>query len=142
MDYRLTAGRTTIGRADSCDIALPGDTISRLHCIVQGRGENWKVLDKSRHGVCVSGKRIEESAPHTTTKMSIGPYQVEFIQQRTEAVPTAAQETDLSHELMHTYGDEIVVERAVLIVEQGSLAGHRVTLASPRVSVGGHGQYD
>ena len=140
LEYRLSAGRTTIGRADSCDIALPGDTISRLHCIVQGRGENWKVLDKSRHGVFVSGKRIDqEAALSPTTILEIGPYQVEFIQQRTEAVPTAAQETDLSHELMHTYGDEIVVERAVLVVEQGGLAGHRVTLVSPRVSVGGPG---
>jgi two-component system response regulator GlrR len=140
MEYRLSPGRTTLGRADSCDVALPGETISRLHCIVQGRGDSWALLDKSRHGIQIKGKRIEERTDLAdATRFELGPYQVDFQLESREAAPTAAQERDMSHELIHTWGDEVAVEQAVLVVEEGALPGHRVTLVSNRVSVGGEG---
>ena len=140
MEYRLSPGRTTIGRADTCDIALPGESISRLHCIVQGRGKAWCVLDRSRHGIQIGSERVSEQAELCDGHgFRIGPYDIELHIGGREFDPTSAQTSDMSHELIHTWGDDLAVERAVLVCEQGALPGHRVTLVSQRVSVGGEG---
>ena len=59
LEHRLRPGRTTIGRADQCDIALPGTTISRLHCTFRGNDKGWRVDDHSRHGTWVDGVRVD-----------------------------------------------------------------------------------
>ena len=55
LEYRLHSNRTSIGRADTCDVALPGDAISRTHCFVVHRDGAYEVIDRSRHGIVVDG---------------------------------------------------------------------------------------
>ena len=35
LTHLLRPGRTVIGRSDRCDVALPGDAISRTHCTIR-----------------------------------------------------------------------------------------------------------
>ena len=42
IEYRLRAGRTAIGRSDTSDVALPGEEISRTHCLIDGQGDEWE----------------------------------------------------------------------------------------------------
>ena len=33
--------RTVIGRSDRCDVALPSDQVSRTHCFIERRNDEW-----------------------------------------------------------------------------------------------------
>jgi pSer/pThr/pTyr-binding forkhead associated (FHA) protein len=56
-------GKRLLGRADGCDVRLPGDweymTISRLHCLLEVNPPHIRVWDVgSRNGTYVNGERI------------------------------------------------------------------------------------
>src|SRR5688572_10338311 len=59
--FLLRPGRTVIGRADSCDLALPSDSVSRVHCVIEGRADGYWISDRSRHGTAVNGQRVDDS---------------------------------------------------------------------------------
>ena len=143
VEYRLRPGQVTIGRADGCDVALPGETVSRVHCIVRGRRGAWEVLDRSRHGVRLDGAVIEKKAPlQDGSTITFGPYRVEVHLQARDARPTAPQEPDQTHEiLVGNERDGLRVERARLVVVDGRDAGRRHVLRHPRLSVGGAGSH-
>lgn len=61
--FNLRCRLTRIGRNPDNDIALKGDRVSRYHAEIVRDGKTIKVIDqKSRNGVWVNGKRIQESA--------------------------------------------------------------------------------
>ncbi len=140
MEVRLAPGQLSIGRADSCDVALPGERISRLHCLLRGRGERWEIIDRSRHGVTLDGQRVTGRAEVTDgSVLGMDPYRIEVSLRHRDPDPTAIQ-PDHSHEpiVAHDAG-ALRVERAVLVVVAGPDAGRRFTLKSRRVSVGAAG---
>jgi pSer/pThr/pTyr-binding forkhead associated (FHA) protein len=60
----------TIGRADDCEIQMPGDLasadISRHHCLLEIDPPAIRVRDLgSKNGTFVNGKRIEQNQNHT-----------------------------------------------------------------------------
>jgi two-component system, NtrC family, response regulator HydG len=138
IEYRLRPGRTTIGRADTCDVALPGDVISRTHCIIQRRQDDWEVVDRSRHGVRVNGWPLDGRGDLLDgSEIVLGPYRIEVSLADREAPPTSAQAPDQSHEvLVSTEGGRVVAERAMLVILEGPGAGRRVVLDRSRVRVG------
>ncbi len=137
IEYRLTAARTSIGRADSCDVALPGDTISRTHCFVEQRGDEIRIIDRSRHGITVDGEHLKRAELQAGSEVGMGPYRVVLRMDGEVAGPTAEAIPDRGHEVM--VGAEhgsVVVERAVLLIEEGSDAGTQRTLRRSRMTVG------
>jgi type VI secretion system protein ImpI len=52
-DFRLADGQMVIGRGDDCDwkIEDPQMFLSRRHCVITGRGGQYRVTDESRGGV-------------------------------------------------------------------------------------------
>ncbi|MCO4745083.1 MAG: sigma 54-interacting transcriptional regulator [Proteobacteria bacterium] len=60
--YSLGGGRTVLGRADSCDVALPSEKISRVHCFVEQRGEGWWLIDRSSNGTLLNGLPVQRRA--------------------------------------------------------------------------------
>jgi pSer/pThr/pTyr-binding forkhead associated (FHA) protein/Zn-dependent protease with chaperone function len=61
--FNLRRRLTRIGRNPDNDIALKGDRVSRYHAEIIRDGETIKVIDqKSRNGVWINGRRIQESA--------------------------------------------------------------------------------
>ncbi len=142
-EYRLRPGRTTIGRADQCDVALPGETISRVHCVVQGRRDEWEILDRSRHGLTVDDRPVDGKATlQEGSVITFGPYRVEVSLTSREARPTAPQEPEQTHEiLLGNDKDGLRVERAALVVVAGEQPGQRLPLRHSRLSVGGPGSH-
>ena len=139
MDYRLRAGHTSIGRADSCDVALPGDAVSRSHCLVIGRGGRWELVDRSRHGTWMDGQRIKRRMLANGDVFTVGEFQVHFREGGRTSPPTAEPEPDRTHELLVGADDAVLVQKAVLVVIEGPDQGNRLELEAARVSVGGAG---
>jgi len=71
--HPLREGRTVIGRSDRCDIALPGEAISRIHCALERRIEGWWLHDRSRHGIKVNGVAVERHLLADQDEIVLGP---------------------------------------------------------------------
>ena len=141
IEYRLQPGRTTIGRSDTSDVALPGEEISRTHALIDGRGDRWEIVDRSRHGTRLDGAPIKRAELRDGARLEMGPYTVEV---RLHGDPAAESTADVvperGHELVLATGEGgLHVERAVLTVVAGPDAGERHELRSSRVTVGGRG---
>jgi two-component system, NtrC family, response regulator HydG len=143
FEHRLKPGRTTIGRADTSDVALPDETISRTHCIVQGRRDDWTLVDRSRHGLRVDGARVDGRSPLVDgSVIDLGSWRVVVGLAEREAPPTAAAAPDQGHEIVHGVVEgRVVAERAVLVVADGPDAGRRVVLDRSRAGVGAPGSH-
>ena len=139
LDYRLRSGRTSVGRADSCDIALPGEAISRHHCDIIGRADRWELVDRSRHGTFLDGRRVERADLEDGDVVVFSDYQVHFRDRGREVAPTAEPEPDRAHELLLEAAAGVMVQQAVLLVTEGPEEGRRLPLDAARVSVGGPG---
>ncbi|MDO1583092.1 FHA domain-containing protein [Rhizobium oryzicola] len=65
--WMLERGRRTIGRADDCDWRLPQDqrSISKLHCIIERKGNAFILEDRSSNGSLVDGKLLRDGATVT-----------------------------------------------------------------------------
>jgi two-component system response regulator HydG len=139
IEYRLPPGRTTIGRADSCDVALPGDSISRTHCFVDRQDSGFQVIDRSRHGIQLNGQTVKKADLEDGSEICMGPYRIQLKTGRETPGPTAEPVHDHGHEVVvNADGGSLVVERAVLIVEEGPDADTRRTLRRSRMSLGRH----
>ena len=143
VEQRLRPGRTSIGRADSCDLALPGDTVSRVHCILSSAqdGGGWTLIDRSRHGTTVDGQPCTgRTAVAGGSHIGVGPFTLELHLGGGPAALTAPREPDHGHELMLAHdGASMAVERARLTVTGGPGAPEVHLLRAPRVSIGGRG---
>ena len=141
FEYRLKPGRTTIGRADTADVALPDETISRTHCFVEWRREDLQVVDRSRHGLSVDGDRAEGRAELADgSVVELGAWRFVVAVGPRESAPTEQHFRAHDHELVHGVVDGCVVsEQAVLVITEGAGTGRRIVLDRPRLSVGGPG---
>ncbi len=70
----LRERETSLGRNKICDVILPYDTISRLHCVIAYRNKGFVIFDTfSKSGVKVNGKRIDGKAfIHNGDMINIG----------------------------------------------------------------------
>jgi DNA-binding NtrC family response regulator len=137
IEYRLQPGRTSIGRADSCDVAIPGDAVSRTHCFITWRGEKLEIIDRSRHGITVDGQKLERGPLQDGSEIGVGPYRVVVKMAADAAPPTAEAIPDRGYEVVVDAGMEtMVVENAYLVVDSGPDEGSRKVLKKSRMSVG------
>ncbi len=142
VEHRLRPGRTTIGRADSCDLALPGETVSRVHCILDGRDGQWTIIDRSRHGTTIDGVPTTGARAVVAdgSQIGVGPFLLELSLELGAAAPTAPREPEHSHELVLAHdGGSFAVERARLTITEGPNAGDVHILEATRISLGGPG---
>ena len=123
IEYKLNQVRTSIGRADNCDILVPGNFVSRTHCIIDHRDGQFTLRDRSRHGTFVNGERIDNlvfsreiEAPAPTAKV------------RGVTLPNV--------QLVATDGG-LVVEQVVLIVDEGPAEGTRIPITRTPSRLGG-----
>mgnify|MGYP003882826961 CR=1 FL=1 len=50
-----------LGRSDRCDVALPSDAVSRVHCVLERRTEGWWLVDRSRNGTAINGDAVRRT---------------------------------------------------------------------------------
>ena len=141
MEHRLRDGRTVIGRSDACDFTIPGETISRTHCVVQSGQEGWQLIDRSRHGVQVNGSTIEGSHDlEAGDRIALDEYVLEFARGGKRAGPTASvgMAKQPAEELVAAEG-ALAVLYARLEVVEGPASGQVVLLEHTKQTVGGPG---
>ena len=143
----LRAGRTVIGRADHCDVALPSEAISRVHCVIEQRAEGARLVDRSRHGTTLNGVRISESAELADgDEIGVGEFHVRYVmhddgQSRT---PTSSVTMPLStHEDLLTGTEEGVASAgAQLRLVRGPRIGDAMRVEHGRTTIGGPGSME
>ena len=137
IEYRMQQGRTSIGRADSCDVAIPGDAISRTHCFVVQRDDSYEIIDRSRHGLTVDGLTTKRAPLSDGAEIGLGGYRVIFRMESAVAGPTAEVIPERGYEVVVEAGrSAMVVEHACLVVRKGPDEGAKKMLKKSRMSVG------
>lgn len=128
----LHGTHTFIGRAEDADLVLPSISVSRRHACVQYDGVQHEILDlDSRNGLTVNGDRVPRRVLSHTDIISIGRYQVTFLdgsllapseRERIEAMsPPASRSLDSGSETLFLPGAGLTTyrdpEAAVLVRE-------------------------
>jgi len=72
-------GEYTIGRAESCSISITDPGMSKVHCRVVGREDEWAVQDAgSKNGTFVNDKRIRRRRLEDGDMIRVGRTLLEF----------------------------------------------------------------
>ncbi|MBW1880879.1 MAG: sigma-54-dependent Fis family transcriptional regulator, partial [Deltaproteobacteria bacterium] len=141
--HLLRPGRTVLGRSDRCDVALPTEDVSRVHCLVEQRADGWWLTDRSRNGTQVNGEAIERHQLKDGDVLGIGDYTARFALAGDRGVesPTAtAPRVAASHEeIVEVSPDGVAAIRAQIRFTTGPLEGRLVVLKQARTTVGGAG---
>lgn len=141
--YRLSAGRVLVGRSDACDISLPGDTISRVHCHLEFRDDTWWLVDRSRHGTPVNHHPVERRHPLMDgDTVSVGDFDITYhAQTPPSTTPLTTMQTSNStwDEVVEADGEALVSNVGQLVFIRGPHEGRIVALRARRTSLGGEG---
>jgi len=71
--FEIVSAETLIGRAPSCDLQLPDESISREHSVVLADGETYVLEDlQSTNGIKVNGKRARSTELGHGDEIEIG----------------------------------------------------------------------
>jgi transcriptional regulator with AAA-type ATPase domain len=138
----LQSGRTIVGRSDRCDVALPSDSVSRTHCVVERRTAGWVLTDRSKHGTLVNGQVAGQGYLLADgDELGIGEYTARFQLGRDESLkaPTSTRPAPASihEELVAANEDHVAACRAQLRVVSGPRAGDVILLSMARTTIGG-----
>ena len=139
FEYKLRSRKIRLGRSDSCDIALPGEMISRIHCQLEFRNGKWLLSDDSRHGTFVEGKRITKQVIEEDTQFSLGEYQISlksFGEKRSETTEIFSVR---NHEFLQGKAEKLVTESAYLVQELGKGKIKEYLLRRAQYTIGGKG---
>ncbi len=139
----LRGGRTLIGRSDRCDIALPSDSISRTHCMIDQRPDGFYLVDRSRHGTLVNGEPAHEQLLADGDVVAIGAWRARY-DEKTSASMSGKTATmpmlSMAHEeLLEIRDDAVAYVRARIVFEGGPRDGEAIQIDRSRVGVGGKG---
>jgi two-component system response regulator HydG len=142
--HQLKPGRTLIGRADTADVALPHEMVSRVHFIVSQRDGQWWVQDRSRHGTRLNGEPVDKTFLSHDDKIDFGPYtaQIELQPSLDDAGITATQTPRplANHEaLVAADGTGTSAIRSQVRLLDGPHQGRTFELRHARVRLGGQG---
>jgi DNA-binding NtrC family response regulator len=138
---RLGASQTRIGRTDDCDVVLPDEAVSRLHCVIDAVPGGWRLTDKSRNGLLHNGQRAREVLLAHGDRLALGSFLavLDLNEEADAAVTERAQPERRDEELLEAHGSGLALREAWLIVHRGPSRGKRFRLRGNRLGVGGAG---
>ncbi len=139
FDYKLVSDCVVLGRSDSCDIALPGEGLSRQHCQLEKRGPRWLLTDQSKHGTFVNGEKIQRRTLKNGETFTMGGYSVQLDSQKKAVAETVAVLSPKHHEFVVAYDKDLVVERAELSILNGTQQGKTFSIKQMETTVGSQG---
>jgi transcriptional regulator with AAA-type ATPase domain len=130
---------TLIGRSDRCDVSLPSSEVSRKHCFVVKKGEEWWVEDLSKHGITVNGESKKKYQLTHGTKIGILDFSFVFVlgwesEQKTKEIPSTEE-----HMFILSADNNIHSYSSALIIYKTKDTTHRKVLSHPRIGLGGIG---
>jgi len=137
--YPIKLGRTILGRATTCDILLPDDSVSRRHCVIERTADAVRIVDSSRNGTRVDGEVVERQELSHGAVIEIAGLRLRFVatDDRSAGSTTAAVRPRPHEELVEVDPDGVSAARAVLRAVRGPRAGQVFVLDRPVVRVGG-----
>lgn len=78
--HEITQDELTIGRGAECDIRIPTHFVSRLHAVLQRKGNEITIADRgSTNGVFVNSLRVDQAVLHEGDWVTIGETQFRFV---------------------------------------------------------------
>lgn len=77
----LSVSDIKIGRHPDNDLTLSDDEISRFHVVIRKLSGGYQLLDQSRNGTFLNGKRIVESYINPHDEIRMGPWRAVFVDQ-------------------------------------------------------------
>jgi DNA-binding NtrC family response regulator len=72
------ADRTEIGRDPACDVSLPDPTLSRVQAVIERRGEDFHLVDRSGRGTRVAGAEVPEARLGDGAEIALGTWRALF----------------------------------------------------------------
>ena len=141
---RLPPSGATLGRADACDVALPGEEVSRIHAEIRPEGQGsdrptWRVIDRSRHGLLRDGRPFGGGVIELGDAFEVSGLTVRLVAGVEADAATVALSAAGWEELVQSDAGQAVVRHARLRVLDGPLSDRALPLTSSRVRVGGLG---
>ena len=148
--HRIRPGVTRIGRSDSCDLALPGDSVSRMHCTLEQKENQWWLVDRSLNGTMVNDTAVARRVLRHGDTLTIGVYRVLF-STSDQAMPstefaaltarttTEAVKPALHEEPIDVHEGQLTLRAAELVAVSGPHNGTHLALKRSRVYLGGPG---
>jgi pSer/pThr/pTyr-binding forkhead associated (FHA) protein len=89
--YRIVSSETVIGRDQECDIPIPDEQISKVHCRIRVEGPVATIVDAgSRNGTCVNGRRLVPNVAQrlkSLDEIEVGSHRLLLITGRSRAKP-------------------------------------------------------
>jgi DNA-binding NtrC family response regulator len=70
--------RTAIGRDPGCDVSLPDPSVSRVHAVIERRGDGFHLVDRSGRGTRVAGAEVPEAPLADGTEIALGAWRALF----------------------------------------------------------------
>jgi len=71
--FEIASAETLIGRAPSCDLQIPDESMSREHAVVLAEGDTHTLEDlQSTNGIKVNGKRVRSTELNHGDEIEIG----------------------------------------------------------------------
>lgn len=124
-----------LGRAETCDVILTEDSVSRRHArISQDPFGRWILEDlDSQNGVFINGQRIQAQAMLPQQKIEIGTLSLELVlaEKETTRSPVVAT-VDLEDESVVSYGDDKAANLSPALVQHlNELSAALMQLARP-----------
>ncbi len=141
--HPLRSGRTVIGRSDSCDVALPGDEISRIHCVIERRNDGWWITDRSRHGTRVNGTPIKRAQLSDGDTLVFGTFTSKFWFQGDESLTRPTGQTPMwqgqPEEIVDVLDHGVAMVQAQIRFIRGARTDELLRVKLARASLGGPG---
>jgi two-component system response regulator HydG len=139
IESRLGQGRFLVGRADHCDLALPDERVSRVHCHLERlRNGDVVVVDQSRHGTFVDGEQVDRALLRHGARVGVGSFELELVlEEGGEPEPTAQAARAGGHEQLLCADEQgLGVIRLALQISDGPSAGSSLPLTAADCTVG------
>ena len=70
--FRVAPGTTTLGRDPACEVVLSEPAVSRQHCRIERRGDDWVLVNLSSNGTRLAKKNIDEAVLADGNEIRIG----------------------------------------------------------------------
>lgn len=139
FECKLSSQHISIGRSDTCDVALPGEGLSRQHCTLSRRGNRWMLTDTSKHGTFMGEEKVTKRILGYGDTFQIGPYAVSLQRMTDSAEETVSVFSPKHHEFIVACDDSLLIERAMLKIVFGPEKGRSIDLTQIENRIGGPG---
>jgi pSer/pThr/pTyr-binding forkhead associated (FHA) protein len=96
-----------IGRAQSCDMVLSHDSVSRVHALIRQEGEELVLEDQSSYGTVVNEERVKTCPLHPGDVIVMGPYEITLYASLSRVLEATSSARDAgTRPLLAKRGDE------------------------------------